>query len=99
MIGAFDAYLANPRPAAVYNLGGGKGNSVSILESIDRIQQLSGRPLDWSLSDENRIGDHIVYYTDLSRFRADHPEWRLTTSIDDIFDEFARVSFADRNAA
>lgn len=99
VIGAFDAYLAAPRPGAVYNLGGGKANSVSILESIDRIGQLSRRPLDWSLSEKNRIGDHIVYYTDLSRFRADYPDWRLTTSIDDIFEEFAQASFAGRSAA
>lgn len=99
MIGAFSAFLAAPRPSAVYNLGGGKGNSVSILESIDRIDQLSGRPLEWTLSEQNRIGDHIVYYTDLSRFQADYPDWRLTMSIDDIFDEFARVSFSSRSAA
>ncbi|WP_374302083.1 NAD-dependent epimerase/dehydratase family protein [Paracoccus sp. (in: a-proteobacteria)] len=99
VIGAFDAYLAAPRPGAVYNLGGGKANSVSILESIDRIHQLSGHALAWTLSEENRIGDHIVYYTDLSRFRSHYPDWRLTMSIDDIFEEFARVSFPARSAA
>ncbi|MGC9449600.1 NAD-dependent epimerase/dehydratase family protein [Cereibacter sphaeroides] len=99
VIGAFDAFLANPRPGAVYNLGGGKANSISILESIDRIEQLSGRKLSWSLSEENRIGDHIVYYTDLARFRADYPDWQLGTSIDDIFEEFAQVSFKDRSSA
>lgn len=99
VIGAFRAFLAAPRQGAVYNLGGGKGNSVSILESIDRIGQLSGRPLSWTLSEQNRIGDHIVYYTDLARFQTDYPDWRLTMSIDDIFEEFARVSFASRSAA
>ena len=98
VIGAFDAYLAAPRPGAVYNLGGGKGNSISILETIDRIHQATGRSLNWSLSEENRIGDHIVYYTDLSRFRADYPGWQLTMSIDDIFEEFTRISFS-RSAA
>lgn len=99
VIGAFDAFIARPRPGAVYNLGGGKPNSVSILESIDRIRTLSGRDLDWTLSDENRIGDHIVYYTDLKRFRADYPEWRLTMSIDDIFEEFSHAVFSSRSAA
>ena len=99
VIGAFDAYLAAPRPGAVYNLGGGKGNSISILETIARIEQETGRALNWTLSEQNRIGDHIVYYTDLSRFRADYPGWRLTMSLDDIFEEFARVSFAARTAA
>ncbi len=99
VVGAFDAFLACPRSGAVYNLGGGKANSVSILESIDRIEQLAGRPVCWSLDETNRVGDHIVYYTDLSRFRADYPDWRLTMSIDDIFEEFAEVSFPGRSAA
>jgi len=99
VIGAMAAFIEKPRSGAVYNLGGGKGNSVSILESIDRIHQLTGERLDWTLSDESRIGDHIVYYTDLRRFRADYPEWDLTMSIDAIFEEFARVSFARRSAA
>lgn len=99
VIGAFDAFLAAPRPGAVYNLGGGKGNSISILETIERIRQATGHRLNWSLSAENRIGDHVVYYTDLSRFRADYPDWRLTMSLDDIFEEFIRVSFAARSAA
>lgn len=99
VIGAFDAFIANPRAGAVYNLGGGKANSVSILESIDRIGQLSGKDLDWSLSQENRIGDHIVYYTDLARFQSDYPEWQITMSLDDIFEEFARLSFSNRSAA
>lgn len=99
VIGAMAAFIDRPRPGAVYNLGGGKGNSVSILESIDRIHQLTGTRLDWTLNEENRIGDHIVYYTDLRRFRADYPEWQLTMAIDDIFEEFARVSFGQRSAA
>jgi CDP-paratose 2-epimerase len=93
VIGAFDAFIARPRQGAVYNLGGGKPNSVSILESLDRIHQLSGRSLSVSLPDENRIGDHICYYTDMTRFRADYPEWKLGVSIDQIFEEFAANAF------
>jgi CDP-paratose 2-epimerase len=98
VVGAFDAFITAPRPGAVYNLGGGRANSISILESIDRIRQLSGISVDYSLSKANRIGDHIVYYTDLTRFRRDYPGWTLTMSIDAIFDEFARVAFG-RHAA
>jgi len=93
VIGAFDAFIARPRQGAVYNLGGGKPNSVSILESIDRIHQLSGRSLSVSLTNENRNGDHICYYTDMTRFRADYPEWKLGVSIDQIFEEFAAIAF------
>jgi CDP-paratose 2-epimerase len=96
VVAAFDAFITKPRCGAVYNLGGGKTNSVSVLESIDRIEQLLGQSMSWSLSAENRIGDHICYYTDLSRFQGDYPEWSLSTSIDDIFEEFAAVHFSNR---
>jgi CDP-paratose 2-epimerase len=99
VIGAIDAYIADPRAGAVYNLGGGKANSVSLLESIDRIRQCAGVTLEYDISEVNRVGDHIVYYTDLSRFRRDYPAWRLTTSIDDIFEEFARLSATRHFAA
>lgn len=93
-VAAFEAYISAPsRPGAVYNLGGGKANSVSILESIARLEDLSGRRLDWTLDEASRIGDHIVYYTDLRRFRADYPVWTLSMSIDSIFEEFGRVAF------
>ena len=93
-VAAFEAYINAPsRPGAVYNLGGGVDNSVSILESIARLEDLSGRRLDWTLEETNRIGDHIVYYTDLRRLRTDYPSWELSMSLDAIFDEFARVAF------
>jgi CDP-paratose 2-epimerase len=91
VVAAFDAFINNPRCGAVYNLGGGKSNSISVLESIYRIQRLLGRSMNWSLSEENRIGDHICYYSDLSRFQRDYPDWKLSTSIDRIFDEFASI--------
>jgi CDP-paratose 2-epimerase len=98
VVGAFEAYIAAPRPGAVYNLGGGKANSISILESIDRIRQLSGISLSYTLSEQNRIGDHIVYYTNLAKLRHDYPDWKLTMSIDAIFEEFAQVAFSRRAA-
>ena len=88
---AIDAYCRNPRPGAVYNIGGGKENSVSVLESIDRVEQLLGKKMKSEYTDQNRIGGHTCYYSDLSRLKADYPEWSLTHSIDDIFEEFARA--------
>lgn len=93
VVGAFDAYLADPRPGAVYNLGGGKANSVSILEAIDRIEQHMGRKLSYVLDEQNRIGDHIVYYTDMTRFKKDYPQWQITENIDSIFEKFAASLF------
>lgn len=92
VVGAFKAFLAAPRCGAVYNLGGGKANSVSVLEAIGRLEDLLGRRLDYSVSEEARIGDHICYYSDMRAFRADYPRWRLEMPIDAIFDEFAGLA-------
>jgi CDP-paratose 2-epimerase len=90
--GAIMAFIAAPRAGAVYNLGGGRGNSVSMLEAIARFEELFGRKLDWTYVEEPRRGDHICYISDLSRFRADYPEWKLTMDLDAIFDEFLERS-------
>ena len=81
------AFYEDPRVAEVYNLGGGRANSISILEAFDRIAQLSGQPMDFEYLEENREGDHICYFSDLSKMRAHYPGWGLTKSLDDIFEE------------
>ena len=86
-----EEFIKNPRQGEVYNLGGGKGNSVSILECVDRVQQL-GFTLDYTYSDANRIGDHICYYSDLSKMKAHYPNWDITVNLDQIFDKFAAAS-------
>jgi len=91
VVRAMDEFIRAPRPGEVYNLGGGKANSVSILECLDRVAQLGGKKLDWTYSETNRIGDHICYYSDLRKLKAHYPAWSITHSLDDIFDEFARA--------
>jgi CDP-paratose 2-epimerase len=81
------AFWEAPRVAEIYNLGGGRENSVSILEAFDRISQLSGRPMEYEYVDKHREGDHICYFSDLSKMRADYPGWELTKSLVDIFEE------------
>ena len=93
VIRLFDEFYRNPRCGAVYNLGGGKENSVSILECIDRVEQLLHKKINFDYSDLNRIGDHICYYTDLSKLKKDFPQWSITHSLDDIFEELALCSF------
>jgi len=85
----FEAFYQNPRVAAVYNIGGGRANSVSMLEAIDRLTAIIGRPLDYEYVDENRIGDHICYISDLTRIRTDYPSWDINRSLEDIFHELA----------
>lgn len=87
VVRAFSAFHAAPRRAAVYNLGGGRQSNVSMLEAIELCQRISGRELDWTLSDDNRIGDHRWWVSDLSAFKADHPGWDITFGIEDVLRE------------
>jgi CDP-paratose 2-epimerase len=83
------AFAERPAVAAVYNLGGGRENSISMLEAIERFEELYGRALRWEYVDEPRIGDHVCYISDLSRFRADHPEWDVSVTLDEVVESFA----------
>jgi CDP-paratose 2-epimerase len=78
-----------PRVAEVYNLGGGKGNACSILEAFQRAERITGRPTSWRYVDENRSGDHICYYSDLTKMKAHYAAWDITKPLDRIFDEIA----------
>ncbi|GMT43092.1 MAG: NAD-dependent epimerase [bacterium] len=80
-------FYKNPRPGEVYNLGGGRSNSISMMESIDRAEQHTGRKMQWKYDDVNRVGDHICYISDMSKFREHYPDWTITKSLDNIFDE------------
>jgi CDP-paratose 2-epimerase len=81
---AIEAFAENPRPGEVYNLGGGRENSVSMLEAIGKIEELAGRKLNWRYVDENRIGDHICYISNLAKFQGHYPGWKITRTLDDI---------------
>jgi CDP-paratose 2-epimerase len=87
LVAAFEAFHRNPRPAAVYNIGGGRASNCSMLEAIDLCEQIAGRRLDWTLSDQNRIGDHRWWISDLDPFRRDHPEWDITYDIEAVLRE------------
>lgn len=82
-----EAFVENPRKAAVYNLGGGKANSISILEAFDRVSDRTGIPMKHEYTDEHRSGDHICYYSDLSRIRADYPAWDITVDLEETLDQ------------
>jgi CDP-paratose 2-epimerase len=86
---AIAAFAEHPSAGAVYNLGGGRANSVSVLEAIAHFEELYGRPLASEYVEEPRRGDHICYITDLGRFRADYPGWEITVGLDDLLAELA----------
>ncbi len=84
VVRAIEEFAAKPRPGEVYNLGGGRMNSISILEAIAKIEEMTGKKLQWNYVNENRKGDHICYISDLSKFRSHYPSWNITISLDEI---------------
>jgi CDP-paratose 2-epimerase len=76
--------LAPPAPGSVYNIGGGRENSISIIEAIEMLEQVSNARLTTEYVDQPRHGDHRVYISDTSKFRKDYPSWRIRWSIPDI---------------
>jgi CDP-paratose 2-epimerase len=93
------AFIEQPRPGEVYNIGGGRANSVSILEAIEKTSEAVGRRLEWEYVDQNRVGDHICYISDLSKARSHYPQWNVTRTLDDIFEELGAVDVDCANAA
>lgn len=75
------AFIDAPRCAEVYNIGGGKSNSCSILEAFEITQSITGLAQQFSYVDQNRIGDHICYYSDLSKMRQHYPNWDISISL------------------
>ena len=85
------AFAQNPRPGEVYNLGGRRANSASLLECTSKIEALLGRRLDTRFQEQARKGDHICYISDLTKFQTHYPEWRLSRSLDQIIEELVRA--------
>ncbi len=84
LVSAFEHVARGPKPAGVYNIGGGRQSNCSMLEAIDSCQRIAGRELSWTYTDDNRIGDHIWWIGDLAAFKADYPGWDLQYDVDAI---------------
>ena len=80
-------FISKPKVAEVYNIGGGRKNSISILEAFNLIESISGKQMKFTYVDQNREGDHICYISDLSKIQSHYPEWDLTRGLDVIFKE------------
>jgi len=87
VVRAAEQFFMNPRPGEVYNIGGGRENSISILEAFDRVDRLVGKRVQWEYRDEARKGDHICYISDLRKLRAHFPNWKLTYNLERILEE------------
>jgi CDP-paratose 2-epimerase len=84
---AIEAIYESPRCGEVYNLGGGRGNSCSILEAFDRVEAVAGKRMNFEHVDRAREGDHVCYISNLARLRAHFPRWDVTRTLDDILRE------------
>jgi CDP-paratose 2-epimerase len=88
------AYAEAPKPGAVYNLGGGRANSLSLLEAKDALERITGKQLNTMYVESPRRGDHICYISDMSRFRRDYPRWEVTVRLDQMLDQLAEAALA-----
>lgn len=82
-----EEFIAAPRPGEVYNIGGGRANSISILEAFTRIEGLSGRKMEYDYVEKNREGDHICYISDLAKMTSHYPAWSITKDLNAIFEQ------------
>jgi CDP-paratose 2-epimerase len=90
VISAFEEFYKNPRPGEVYNLGGCRENSCSMIEALNAAQEMTGKKMEISYKDVNRKGDHICYISDMSKFRSHYPAWHLTKSLKQIYSELVQ---------
>jgi CDP-paratose 2-epimerase len=86
-----DAFLEAPRCGEVYNLGGGRANSCSILEAFDIIESISGKAMLYEYVDKNREGDHICYISNLAKMKSHYPKWTITKPLSLIFEEIHKA--------
>lgn len=82
VVSFIDLFLQNPRSGEVYNLGGGKANSCSIIEAFEICESYSGKKQKYEYIEENRIGDHICYYSDLTKVKKDYPEFAFQNNLE-----------------
>ncbi len=87
VVTAFEHFINEPRAGEVYNLGGERRNSASILECFSLVEEVLGRPVPWVYTDTPRRGDHICYISDMTKFRRDYPDWKPVYSLRDIVTE------------
>ncbi len=84
LVNAFWHFMQAPRAGAVYNIGGSRHSNCSMIEAIASCERLTGRPMNWSYSDQNRTGDHIWWISDVRRFQSDYPNWHYRYDVEAI---------------
>jgi CDP-paratose 2-epimerase len=92
LIRAFEHFFLKPRCGEVYNMGGSRYSNCSMLEAIGICEELTGQPMVWSYQEQNRIGDHIWYVSDVGKFQSHYPGWRLTYDVRQICREIYEIN-------
>jgi CDP-paratose 2-epimerase len=92
LVNAFWHFYQAPRTGEVYNMGGSRFSNCSMLEAIKKCEEIAGNTMETVYSETNRIGDHIWWISDVSKFRLHYPEWSLTKTIDDILSEIYSIN-------
>jgi CDP-paratose 2-epimerase len=87
LVNMFWHYYQNPKAGEVYNAGGGRHSNCSMLEAINEIENISGKKLNYSISNSNRIGDHIWWISDVSKFKSHYPNWEYKYNLTDILEQ------------
>ena len=91
LVNAFYHFYLNPKNGEVYNIGGSRFANVSVLEAIELCEKISGKKLNVEYSDENRVGDHIWWISNVSKFRKDYPDWDFKHGIEDTLAEIYKT--------
>jgi CDP-paratose 2-epimerase len=99
LIDAFWHFIQAPRQGEVYNMGGGRFANCSMLEAIALFERATGRPMNWSYSDDNRVGDHIWWISDTSKFEAHYPTWQRRVSLEQTVAEIVDAASERHRAA
>jgi len=90
LVNAFYYFYKNPKMGEVYNMGGSRHSNISVIEAIRKVENITGKKANTQYSDTPRIGDHIWYISDVSKFKADYPKWKFKYDIDDILSRMCR---------
>ena len=99
LVNAFWHFSNRPRIGAVYNMGGSRHSNCSVLEAIEKIENLTGNPFRYQVIDQARSGDHIWWISDIRKFQNDYPEWEYQYNIDSILKEMVEASASSNRKA
>lgn len=96
---ALEQFVKNPRPGEVYNLGGGRDNSISILEAIGVLEEFTRRKVSRKYCEQPRKGDHVCYISNLTKLKSHYPDWQITRDLTGILKEMIAAAASQKQAA